>query len=269
MREICRNYSIILVFSIVFAALSGASGSRAQTPKEDVLRLYWDSELTEVLGFSTTEDDTVTGYIVLENPSSAANMKSFGMSVVGSGSTVLDFSTELGALQIPYTGRYIVNCTTPMSLGDQTILGTVRIASDDASASRIQIFNGYYEVDDSATWVDTQFPYSSTTFCAWLNPGTPEIEFAHETTDFGLHGIGTTTSGYVRVFNRGDGPFFPDPAFISDCEDFSVNWPGNIDVIDINSTKSISLGFRPTTMGPVSCEFFLAPSISEIGRAHV
>jgi len=257
----CRHSPLVrvFVFCCVFLNSVVALGLEGQEQKQDVIRAYWNPELTEIYEYTTDVADTVTVYVVIENPSYTGPLSLVKFDLRFPGSTLIAKETSIGSVSVSGTNFYRVHPSASFVLSGKVELCKLSFSVSSDLLREVEIKSGaYYTSSSEITELNKPFSIDE---CAWLNPGTANGIFRDLVLDMGQRGYGSTTAQRAFLNNYGDAPLFLEPMFELGCEHFAFENLNNPDTIAPRSGSLLTFSFSPDVVGEYSCEFFAAPGV--------
>lgn len=253
-----KSKSCFVFFMSVLVILIIAHPSLALNT-DNVLRVYLDPGLSAMTLTTDAVPDTITAYLVLENPTVTGNLTQCGFVFRSLRSTLLDITSPYGLVTNPSNNYFELLVDSPFPLEGTTQLAEIHLIVDSPEVDNIDLYGGSY---DLSTWgtIDTNKPFRFNA-CAWINPGTPSLSTGPPLV-FAPQGTNRAERLYTSLKNSGDGPAFLSPSFGPGCEAFSLLNPGDLDVIPPHYTIPTEIQFAPQIPGEYQCQFSFSPGIA-------
>ncbi|MFT5232046.1 MAG: hypothetical protein ACI9UK_000534 [Candidatus Krumholzibacteriia bacterium] len=268
---------------LTLAFVLAATGT-SQAIAQDMLRVYWDSGLTQTFIETSSTPDTVTGYLVLEAPTVRGKVSFWQcyLATNGTGFEIFDIKLEGDGINNGQVADHLsVQVAKPFNVRKKTLLATFRVLANSQNLGSIRVGRRPSDpITRRPQYQTNQIPYPINfnlpwplPEVAWLNGPEPIFYWQPAVVRFGNCLVKKTHQKTIRFTNLEGRVLHIDPQGLGDCSEFSFILPREGLDIPPGSHSDITIEFKPMTVEAVECRSAFLPNanvlITGAGREAV
>lgn len=276
---------LVCLFSVLFLPLLMTAAPAQTAQGDDALGIYWDPAFTQNSLEMTDLPATVTGYLVLSNPTTPYPIYGWECCVEVEGEAItLNWVLEGQTINVLDPPCFMVGIGADQLMPQQDVLlATFEVLVTEPTPVRFNLDHTYYPslpgemaylTGPAGDEIVPMFSATGLPLVATINEENPVAEVSHETLYFDSQPIGSETFRTVSVTNIGGGTLYLDITLPEEPDDFFIVYDRFPQYLTAGQSLDIRIAFTPSVEGEITSYLSLGPNAPDVnlhgvGRAPI